>query len=274
MTPSDFSPQKILTPRRKRSFLSFRRKTDLVWFLLTLVLFSGGVTAFVFSALFLRRVQTPQPLPTLPPTAPLLSEPVVVTPPLPVSEQKQIKTPPSQRKKSVAPLPQKPKRSVSPQRSPRDPHYVLLRKARSINKDTDRTAKLSVKTTKSVGEPALELVYDLSQGEWVQAAVNIRADLSNFSRVQFLFRGEGASNTFEFKVVDSDGTNVGTSWVHQSATSAWTVVDVALSDLPYLWGGDSTLDWTRVRHIYFAVSKKKDDAGGRGRVLVRGIQFS
>jgi hypothetical protein len=274
MIPNERPAHKILSPRRKRSLLSFRRKTDLAWFLLTLVMFSSGMTAFALAGWFLRRPQQPNEVPfeRAAPVA-LLKDPIARTPPPPIVVEKPVERKPARQKPVAPPPPAKPKRPTTVKVIPENKSFNLLQEARSPKREVDGPARLSTKMIDLNGEKELKLNYDLAQGEWVQASLSLRADLRTFSRVQFLFRGEGASNTFEFKVVDSDGTNVGTSWPRQSGNTAWTVVDLVLSDLPYLWGGDTTLDWKRVRQIYFAVSKKKDDQGGRGRVTIRGVRF-
>jgi hypothetical protein len=138
----------------------------------------------------------------------------------------------------------------------------------------DRWAKLSATRTEAAGEPALRLNFDLSQGEWVQCFLEVKENFKSYTRVQFLFMGEGSNNTLEFKVVDLDGTNVGIDWPQRTGKTGWTVVDLPLADLLYLYGGDPSLDWRHVRRISFAVSKRRGDQGGRGRVTIRGIKFS
>ena len=138
----------------------------------------------------------------------------------------------------------------------------------------DRGAKLNAASSEAVGERAIRLNYDLSRGEWAQCFLEVKEDFRSFSRVQFLFMGDGSNNTLEFKVVDLDGTNVGVDWPQRTGKTGWTVVDLPLADLLYLYGGDPLLDWRHVRRISFAVSKRRGDQGGRGRVTIRGIKFS
>lgn len=319
-TPGELKPQHLLTARRKRAFLSFRRKSDLVWFGLSLILFSGGATALGVAVLYFGRGREPLagtvlgppslavpemkfPLPTPPAidepkaTPPLAKKPIENLPallegsrtvsagarartPSPLHVEVKNKRPPPPGKK--APVPKK--KSIDPKGgkitrggtipdSQNKGVYLLLQEAGVFKAETNFNATLAVDTTRSEGELALQLTYALNEGVWVQCFVNVQENFSNYSRVQFLFKGEGANNTLEFKMVDSDGTNVGIFWPQETGKKTWTVVNIPLSDLTYLWGGDSMMELKRLRQIFFAVSKKPGDQGGRGRVIIRGIKF-
>lgn len=315
-TPGDLQPQRVLTPRRKRAFLSFRRKSDLLWFLTSVVMFSGGIAAFVLAVFYIGPTRksipmpaaTPPPLPapertSLSPLPPSLPSTGIVDRPRadeskarPRTEDRRPSPPlpkPLLRPKplivlrSPAPAPKTELKVLPPVSDGRDLHrggttsrlqkrreYLLLEESNSFKSDAENEAKVVVESIDSAGEPAVQLTYDLRGGAWVRCFVNVHENFLNFSRVQFLFKGEGANNTLEFRMVDVDGSTVGTLWSEQTGKKAWTVVDIPLTDLTYLWGGDSTLDKGRVRQIIFVISKKSGDAGGRGRVTLRGIKFS
>lgn len=279
-TPDDPSVPKPLLPRRKRTLLSFRRRRDVVWFVLSVALFSGGVAALVVTTIQWRRLtalpgggnpapvdEDPTPIPNAPhedpPPAPdpepSLPEPE--EPPPPLEPAKKPALPPADPKKSAAPI------------EPKGPRFDLFNAAPKFRSLADRNGRLTPTAVLIGTDRALKLDYDLADGQWVQAFVDLKQDLSKFTRVQFVFNGNGGANTFELKIVDSDGTNVGVDWPRASGRAASTVVDLPLTDLAYLWGGDSKLDWKRVRQIYFAISKKSGDQGGRGRVVVRGVRF-
>lgn len=286
--PGEFPPQRVLTPRRKRAFLSFRRKSDLIWFLTSVIMFSGGTAAFVLAVFFIEKEKDVAPRGEVPSVSSLPAPaPAEPSAPVPLDEPPSpAAVSPSPKKTVEKPLPRSgvarsrpagPPSSASvpiPKTEPKPLGYFLLQQAGPFKTLSDRKAKVVVEAIPSVGEPAIQLSYDLSQGDWVQCFVNVREDFSKYSRIQFLFNGEGPSNTLEMKLVDSDGTNVGMFWPQQTGKKVWTVVDLPLSDLPYLWGGDSTLALKRIRQIFFAVSKKAGDKGGRGRVTIRGIKFS
>jgi hypothetical protein len=334
-TPGELKPQHLLTARRKRAFLSFRRKSDLVWFGLSLILFSGGATALGVAVLYFGRgreplvaaVPTPAPLlvPGVAPSAPAVhgvddsQEPRAVvflaaekslgrkgsplsptkgtkgSVPSPPIKSKEVRRPPSSLRIEVhekwAPL-RGQNSGVFPKKGSHPPEegdlsrgitlplpqkregYLLLKEAGPFKPEHDRKAALVLERLDVDGEPALQLTYDLTQGTWVQCVVNVRENFLNYSRVQFLFKGEGAANTLEFKMADADGAKVGALWSLHTAKNAWTVVDIPFSDLTPLGGGDGTWDVRRLRQIFIAVSKKAGDKGGRGRVITRGIKFS
>jgi hypothetical protein len=277
-TPSgDLYPQRVLTPKRRRSILSFRRKSDLVWFIASLVMFSSGATAFVFVFL----VPARGPVPSLvaaaaPPMAALPAPSLPAMAPTGTSENLE-----ESRRSAVPRAQHRPPVSKSPSSfvsSPASETKVtmpyFLRETMSFKTSAEPKATIVVEPVRSDGETALQLAYDLSKGTWAQCFVNLRENFSNYSRVEFYVKGEGPPNTLEFKLVDADGTNVGMSWARQTGKKAWTLVDLPLTNLTYLWGGDPTLDLSRVRQIFFAVSKKQGDRGGRGRVIIRGVRFS
>lgn len=279
-TPDDPSLPKPLLPRRKRTLLSFRRRRDVVWFVLSVALFSGGVAALVVTTIQWRRLtalpetERPVPIPDTPPpaaTTPPEEPPVVPEPEIPLPEPLEPAPDPEPPKKTTPPPtgPTKPAGKVDP----KGPRFELLNTTPKFRSLTDRGGRLTPSLISIGSDRALKLDYDLADGQWVQSFVDLKQDLSKFTRVQFVFNGNGGANTFEFKIVDSDGTNVGVDWPRASGRAASTVVDIPLTDLVYLWGGDAKLDWKRVRQIYFAVSKKSGDQGGRGRVVVRGIRF-
>lgn len=279
----DLQPQRVLTPRRKRTFLSFRRKSDLVWFLASLVMFSGGVTAFFLAVFFIGRPREPIPVPVAAPLPVPTESPLPELPVPPPAEIPEKKGPPpappsraGDRGRASAPR-VLPRATAPPPVAPSDPNarpYVLFHEVGTFKTLVENRATIDVEQVQSVGEPAIQLTYDLAQGNWVQCYVNIRENFSGYSRVQFLFSGEGAKNTLEFKIVDADGTVAGMSWPQQTGKKGWNVVDLLLSDLPYLRGGNSTLDLKRVRQIYFSIAVKPGDRGGHGRVTIRGVTFS
>lgn len=290
-------PQKVLTPRRKRTFLSFRRKSDLIWFIVSLSMFSGGLTALIVFTVTLARGRQGAPAAVVAST-PLstgrspLPEPALVGPaapstprPVPGKPERSVRPVASVPVRKAFPLPleQKPRESPSaplskPVPIPTTRHegkaFLLIQQADSFKTAVGGAAIITVTPTAVLDDPAVQMTYDLSRGDWAQFYLDVQENFSTFSRVQFLFNGAGANNTLELRLVDADGTCMGTSWSRQTGRKEWTVVNLPLADLTYLWGGDSFLDLKRVRRIIFVVSKKRGDKGGRGRVTIRGIKFS
>jgi hypothetical protein len=278
--PDDIVPKKIFTPRRRRSILSFRRKSDMIWFLLTLTLFISGVTAFVLTFLQFKPAEWPEesagiPLATAVPVtpaapaadapaplpAPPLPEPAPLTPVV-ESKPEPVKPPPRPAPTAV--------RAV-----PVESALLPLKEGVLLRSITDKNARVTATLVRRAnGQPALTIDYDLRGGDWVQVYADVTEDLSRYGRVGFAFRGEGANDTLEFKIVDRDGSNFGLAWPRQTGLGRWTSVDLPLSGLKYLWGGDSHMDWRAVRQVYFAVSRGAGETAGRGRVIVRDFQFA
>jgi hypothetical protein len=82
-TPGEGPPQRVLTPRHKRAFLSFRRKSDLLWFLTSVIMFSGGTAAFVLALFFIGKTREPIPPAVAPPPLSPVTAPLAATPPPP-----------------------------------------------------------------------------------------------------------------------------------------------------------------------------------------------
>jgi hypothetical protein len=279
LTPDDTPTPKPLLARRKRTLLSFRRRRDVAWFVLSVALFSGGIAALVVTTLQWRRLtalpgvsEPPRAEAPVPYEAPAPVEEPAPAPepekPLPAEEVDETPPPTAQK-----PAPPPDSKKPAPAVEPKGPRFELFSAGLKFRTLADRNGRLTAAVTPAGSDAALRLDYDLAEGQWVQSFVELKQDLSKFKRVQFVFNGNGGANTFELKIVDSDGTNVGIDWPRASGRAASTVVDLPLTDLTYLWGGDPKMDWNRVRQIYFAVSKKSGDQGGRGRVVVRGVRF-
>src|SRR5262245_42226061 len=146
------------------------------------------------------------------------------------------------------------------------PSYQLLETGKPFKTSTHVNALLGVRLLGPKGKKVLEVEYDLKDGEWVQMFQDVNVDLSKFTHIEFSFLGEGNDNTLELKLVDADGSNYGIFWPHKTGVTSWTTIEMPMSSLKYLWGGDNVMDWKHVRQIYFAVSLKSGDQGGRGKV--------
>lgn len=275
---ADAPAPKVFGPRRRRALLSFRRKSDLVWFLVSVGMFVSGLTSLVYTLGQWRRPvvverlverevpSTPVPRETSRPApAPAVEQTDEGPFPLesPVEKEPEFSPAPS----SVS-VKEKNTKGTKPLR------WSLLEEKKFFLILFDRDARLTATATEVSGDPAVRLEYDFQSGRWVQAFVTLNRDFSKYARVRFAFKVEGADNTVEFKMVDADGTNVGASWTHRAGKSGWTEVSLPLKDLKYLWGGDGRMDWSQTRQIYFAVSRKSGDEGGKGRVTIRGVTFS
>ncbi|MFH1369004.1 MAG: carbohydrate binding domain-containing protein [Elusimicrobiota bacterium] len=118
---------------------------------------------------------------------------------------------------------------------------------------------------------ALQVSYSMGSGTWLGICKELPQDLSKYSGVRFVFRGEGGKNTVEVKLEDADGSNFGKELAFKSNTGAWTVVEVPFSQMTYWWGGDQMLDLKKCK-IHFAISVKEGDAGETGKVMIDNLE--
>lgn len=119
---------------------------------------------------------------------------------------------------------------------------------------------------------ALQLDYNMNSGGWLGVWKQVHGNLANYKGVRFSVRGEGSSNSIEFKFEDKDGSNFGKVLSVKSNTGSWTTIEVPFSDLTYFWGGDQKLDLADPK-IHFAVSKKEEDQGGAGKLLIERVEL-
>lgn len=143
----------------------------------------------------------------------------------------------------------------------------------TVYKD-DRGVTVSLDVIETETGSALEIFYSMEGGEWLGIFKSINRDLSGYKGLRFSFMGLGSANSLEVKLEDGDGTQFGRVMEAKSNASSCKTVDVTFDQLSYWWGGDSSLDWKKVRHIHFALSKKsKTDQGGSGKVMIGKVEL-
>jgi len=126
-------------------------------------------------------------------------------------------------------------------------------------------------TAEGKGGQAVRLTYDMISGGWLGIRKEI-GKISEDSEIALNIKGEGSKNTVEIKLEDSDGSNFGMVLPYKSNVEEWSRVNLKLSDLEYWWGGDETLDTSKLI-MHFAVSIKEGDQGGSGVVYLSGISI-
>ena len=133
-------------------------------------------------------------------------------------------------------------------------------------------------------ENAIEITYDVGKDGFViiTKSINSRA-LSDTEGISFSYKGKGASNSIEFKLLlrypgDSDDTTYGILWNRATDTGGkWTEMEVLYSDMWCWWPeanckthGD-LLDTTMVDRLDFVVVNKGGDDKGSGWVLIKDV---
>ena len=143
----------------------------------------------------------------------------------------------------------------------------------TVYKD-DRGVSVSLDTIDADKGKAVEVFYSMEGGEWFGIFKSINRDLSGYKGVRFSVMGAGSANSLEFKLEDADGTMFGKVVGLKSNTGSWAKVSVMFDQLAYWWGGDNSLDWTKIKNIHFAVSKKvKGDQGGSGKLMIDQVEL-
>lgn len=244
-------PPKVFTPKRRRAFLSFRRRSDLFWFLLSIVMFVFSFTVLVFKVHF---------------EPPEVIERVIEKPSSTLPA-----TPPPETSLSPTPTPQTP-----PQKQSRAPAalegFPLFASTELIQKSTNRNAKIIFDARWLDGHRTFFIDYQMNDGFWVQVSQTLPKNVSRYSRVQFDLEGDGSANTIELKLVDARGTTFGTSWPGGSRSRISRPITVPFKDLQFLYG-EKKLDWQDMKNIQFAISTRMGDEGGKGRVRLRDFRL-
>jgi hypothetical protein len=136
---------------------------------------------------------------------------------------------------------------------------------------TDNTVKAKISVAAAKVGKALSIEYAFNNGSWVSVAKQVPVDLSKYTGVRFSYMGDGGRNTFEVKFEDADGSNFGFLVESKSNPKAWTDIDIPFASLKYWWGGDQTLNLNKLK-MHFAVSRRDDDEGGEGKLIVGTVQ--
>lgn len=151
---------------------------------------------------------------------------------------------------------------------------VKIESVRDWSMIIDDKSKLDIAMSEGLTSKsqAVVLNYDMGKdGLWVQAFKEGTLGLLEGDVLAFAHKGEG-KNSFEVKLEMASGETFGILFEGEVATSGWQVKEIPLTELDYFWGGTGkTLDPARVRKIFFAVSKKADDVGGKGFLAVTSI---
>lgn len=139
-------------------------------------------------------------------------------------------------------------------------------------------SSLSVRGATDRTTHALELDYTVEEGGWVALHREISPAALNGTRaVGFSFRGSGAQNSIELKLIrkpDENGNNAifGVVWNHATNTDGWRYVEAPYS-LFVCWRETGcepgeVLDPSEVWKIDIAIANKAGDTPGHGTVLI------
>ena len=133
---------------------------------------------------------------------------------------------------------------------------------------------------------AIEISYTLKENEYVGIAKPlIPCQLFGGKGIQFSYRGSGAVNTIELKLIytpDQSGQEAVFGWIQYHSTETdgeWVTIEVPYTGFK-CWAGtgcrvEDMLDISKVQRIDFAISNKpdKNDIPGVGIVLLDEVQI-
>jgi WD40 repeat protein len=149
---------------------------------------------------------------------------------------------------------------------------------------------VEVRSARGIEQSALEISYNLSERGQVEITKKIGPkDLSDLRGLRLSYKGDGAPNTIELRMVYADGTTFGTSWISATDTdNDWMSQDV-------LWSSPNSLyrqfyclepkgkceyyknglyDPNNISEMKFIISNNPDegDLAGRGTLIIDRVQ--
>lgn len=138
----------------------------------------------------------------------------------------------------------------------------------------DEGAKIELAQVKGKKDKAVQISYTLDPGGWVAMdKKDLQLDMSKLTKVSFSCMMTGKINAVEFKLGDADGSIFGKIFKGSDIGKKWNIMNLPLSEMQYLWGGDEKMDWKNVVSISFAVSKGADGEGGSGKLFIDEIEY-
>jgi hypothetical protein len=148
---------------------------------------------------------------------------------------------------------------------------------------------IHINSTSGMQDNALEIAFDLKEYGYVGIAKDINPDrLAQAKGVKFFYRGSGASNTIELKLIYARGTVFSVPWHSITAHNQWEPLEALYGDFkcwPDTGPQDASdpdhcpadkslrLDLDKVARLDFAVSNKPErgDLAGSGSVIVDNV---
>jgi hypothetical protein len=145
----------------------------------------------------------------------------------------------------------------------------------------DKGSSLNLDITTGLDGEAIEAVYNLRPNGWVglyrPVSPVVLARLADASGLAFRFRGSGASNTIELKLMyapDASGESAVFSieWARVTDTSGWETKEAPFGDFT-CWietpcAEGEQIDIEKVERIDFAISNKAGGIPGNGYIII------
>ena len=132
-----------------------------------------------------------------------------------------------------------------------------------FEKNSDDTATVELYlSTAGYENKSVRMYYDLTTGNWAQMYKDYSVqNWSGGDTLKFWFYGSGATNNLEIKLSDDDGSIFIKTLPNVTNNNSWTKAEIPLTDFSYGWGGNNTLDKTKIKKISFGVTKSEGSNG-------------
>ncbi|MFC2048866.1 CIA30 family protein [Elusimicrobiota bacterium] len=128
--------------------------------------------------------------------------------------------------------------------------------------------------TEGINDKAIKLIYSFNRtlsdpNDWVVLEREWFLNIEGYNSIRLKYRGKGASNNFEFKLKDSNGTIFQRKYFALTETmNIWEELIIPIKDFSYVSSGiDSngeeikSIDNKKIKQIDFAVSKSTGGSG-------------
>jgi len=137
-----------------------------------------------------------------------------------------------------------------------------------FEKSSDATVEMYISTS-GYDNKSIRMYYDITTGNWAQVYKDYSVqDWSGGDTLKFWFYGAGGVNNLELKLEDADGSVFIKTLTGVTNNNSWTKFELPISDFVYGWGGNSTLDKTKIKTLSIGVTKNQ---GGSGYVDIDNI---
>jgi hypothetical protein len=255
--------RKAFAYRRRRAFFSFRRKSDLAWFIINICLFVFSLRVIVFKVKFeppmvIEKIVEKREIHQIPPTpdfapAPAMPEggTIVGKPEAPpVSPTKPIV---QETRKEPARVPEPPKRTEPPFKAPPMSPYNFLQLDDAVwQAETAKKGKMSVVGADTDSGRIIRFAYDMGTGSRVAALISLQFDLSVFKKLQVNYTlAEGRPGAVELVISDAEGGELRVP-LERAADGQWHRTEVPILK-------NAPVDWRRVKRVAVVMSLNPKD---------------
>lgn len=124
--------------------------------------------------------------------------------------------------------------------------------------NTDSGSALTLSQDTGYSGNSANMIYNFGTGQWSEISKDFSSlDLSQGDAIKFYYKGSGSGN-LQVQLVDADGSVFVKTINNIAAQTDWKELALTFSgtypDFQYSWGGDSSLDKSKISKIIFGVT--------------------